>query len=874
MMYDKLLQCSSAALNNLKTVDNFESFSKSGRKILQDENDFINNLNFNQNVETDEPCLSSNNKASFTVGSAETNFIDSDHHDNQDEATKITDNIYDLYLNVHTTYGIDDDKKSMLDISWEKFWSDNGERLIWSSWIEKYAEYINPDYLNDIEAKNSTNDVDNQTEQNTCFPNQAHKNCEIKHSNFEGLFDKNDKDNVNFTFDDNCKDDNIVVDKDAEDNRRKFGLNFNVSPEIDGWNPLSPFSVDNSYKEQSNYDDERLIAVSHCDSINGSITKTNATSDSMTNVTKLTLTSSSFDSSSVQSLSLISSATSSIESNITNSSYEQCNDLVASDDDKYWQYLWKENFQLQYNYHYENFVLRYGMIDKKNSPVLINHSLEIKDPTTDIKKHQDVADGEDKKLKSGTKKIAKKNQQKKIIDSVGALLQNLTMRADNRDTKTLQDGNCVEDNSTTLKDSSSNLTTNNRNKKLSSDDGDGEKPNENKPVTLKRSHEDDDDEDDDKGMEDVKKALSLMGYTYNINKNKKLQGEVIYKKKHVRLPQRFSLKMKINRNKSNKHMYFDDNGLEITNTIDKVNEYLSKNSTDIDVPNETGQFSSSSDDEFDLANKFANKKLVFNNNKPSTSSLETPSDTSLLKIEDDVFNDGDTKNIVDTENCDNSKDVEMNLPDKKNVLDEESGKKSQKKRKRKQNKRNLPIEVEGDRKLMKYWVKRYRLFSRFDEGIKLDRESWFSVTPEKIAAHIAERCRCDTIIDAFCGAGGNSIQFAFTCERVIAIDIDPEKIKLARINAKVYGVEDRIDFIVGDFFKLAEKLVGDVVFLSPPWGGPEYALSDVFDIANILPPSGGQGLFDTARKISNHVAYFLPRNTDTIQVNLFFTLLN
>lgn len=44
-------------------------------------------------------------------------------------------------------------------------------------------------------------------------------------------------------------------------------------------------------------------------------------------------------------------------------------------------------------------------------------------------------------------------------------------------------------------------------------------------------------------------------------------------------------------------------------------------------------------------------------------------------------------------------------------------------------------------------------------------DSWFSVTPEKIARHIADRCQCDLIIDAFCGAGGNAIQFAFTCER-------------------------------------------------------------------------------------------------------------
>uniref|UniRef100_A0A0P6G2W7 Trimethylguanosine synthase n=1 Tax=Daphnia magna TaxID=35525 RepID=A0A0P6G2W7_9CRUS len=125
-------------------------------------------------------------------------------------------------------------------------------------------------------------------------------------------------------------------------------------------------------------------------------------------------------------------------------------------------------------------------------------------------------------------------------------------------------------------------------------------------------------------------------------------------------------------------------------------------------------------------------------------------------------------------------------------------------------------EVLENKELTKYWAQRYRLFSRFDQGIKLDYDSWFSVTPERIARHIAARCRCDLIVDAFCGAGGNSIQFAFKCERVIAIDIDPVKIELARHNASVYGVADRIEFIVGDFFQLAPSLKADVVFLSPP----------------------------------------------------------
>ena len=118
----------------------------------------------------------------------------------------------------------------------------------------------------------------------------------------------------------------------------------------------------------------------------------------------------------------------------------------------------------------------------------------------------------------------------------------------------------------------------------------------------------------------------------------------------------------------------------------------------------------------------------------------------------------------------------------------------------------VPAELSSIPHISKYWAQRYRLFSKYDEGVKLDQESWYSVTPEKIAEHIADRCRCDVIVDGFCGVGGNAIQFAFTCERVIAIDIDPAKIELARHNAAVYGVQDRIEFIVGDFFKIVPTL--------------------------------------------------------------------
>lgn len=167
----------------------------------------------------------------------------------------------------------------------------------------------------------------------------------------------------------------------------------------------------------------------------------------------------------------------------------------------------------------------------------------------------------------------------------------------------------------------------------------------------------------------------------------------------------------------------------------------------------------------------------------------------------------------------------------------------------------------------KYWRQRYRLFSRFDEGIKLDDESWYSVTPEGIAKHIAERCHRTSpciIIDAFCGAGGNTIQFALNYNVfVIAIDIDPNKIELCKNNAKVYGVADRIEFIVGDYMKLAESnsLKGDVVFLSPPWGGPKYKNERQYKLDMMNP--NGKDIFEiTESKITSNIAFLLPRNFD------------
>ena len=37
----------------------------------------------------------------------------------------------------------------------------------------------------------------------------------------------------------------------------------------------------------------------------------------------------------------------------------------------------------------------------------------------------------------------------------------------------------------------------------------------------------------------------------------------------------------------------------------------------------------------------------------------------------------------------------------------------------------------------KYWAQRHRIFTKFDDGIQMDKEGWYSVTYEMIARHHA-----------------------------------------------------------------------------------------------------------------------------------------
>lgn len=234
----------------------------------------------------------------------------------------------------------------------------------------------------------------------------------------------------------------------------------------------------------------------------------------------------------------------------------------------------------------------------------------------------------------------------------------------------------------------------------------------------------------------------------------------------------------------------------------------------------------------------------------------------------------------------------------------------------------------------KFWAQRKRLFSKYDEGIQIeDGEMWYSVTPEVIAGHVADKmvkmvlnCReksneCEkkdeiVVLDAFCGCGGNAIAFAKKNNvRVIAVDNNLGRLRMAANNAKVYGVDSKnIVFVHADVVDVLssytkgskcidstkaeakDKLASgyeigglellpdsiDAIFLSPPWGGMGYESNDTFDpISSItiqskhqdgqITTTNGGELFNMSASavLSNAngvVAYFLPRNVDGIKL--------
>ncbi|MFT4549864.1 MAG: hypothetical protein ACI8XO_004147 [Verrucomicrobiales bacterium] len=105
------------------------------------------------------------------------------------------------------------------------------------------------------------------------------------------------------------------------------------------------------------------------------------------------------------------------------------------------------------------------------------------------------------------------------------------------------------------------------------------------------------------------------------------------------------------------------------------------------------------------------------------------------------------------------------------------------------------------------------------KGVQLDDEGRMSLTPEALALALGERANGQRVIDSCAGAGGNAIGFARAGCSVLAIELDPQRLAMAKHNAGIYGIADRIKFECGDAREILPECEADLLFIDPPWGG-------------------------------------------------------
>jgi 16S rRNA G966 N2-methylase RsmD len=110
--------------------------------------------------------------------------------------------------------------------------------------------------------------------------------------------------------------------------------------------------------------------------------------------------------------------------------------------------------------------------------------------------------------------------------------------------------------------------------------------------------------------------------------------------------------------------------------------------------------------------------------------------------------------------------------------------------------------------------------------LKLDEEALYSVTDQYTADKISKEIKkqfpdIQTITDMTACIGGNTYSFSKYFESVHAIELDKLKYDYLSYNLTILDV-NTVKLHHGDSLSIVPTLQQDILFIDPPWGGPNY----------------------------------------------------
>lgn len=121
------------------------------------------------------------------------------------------------------------------------------------------------------------------------------------------------------------------------------------------------------------------------------------------------------------------------------------------------------------------------------------------------------------------------------------------------------------------------------------------------------------------------------------------------------------------------------------------------------------------------------------------------------------------------------------------------------------------------------------------DKLQMTEEGEYSITKrkdgEKIIGYIrsvVRNLKQKTITDLTGNVGGDTILFGLNFKKVDAIELNPTNFTALENNVKVFGLKN-ITLHKGDSTKIFNWPT-DVLYLDPPWGGPDYKNYDNLDL--------------------------------------------